>query len=449
MYTFNPSNYITLWDWLLSFLYLGLIFLFLWIWIRIRKDDDPAYRWFIPGLAAKMAGGIFITCIYAYYYHGGDMFGYFDNTIALVKLSGRDPSQVLTFLLGDNNPGSFMSFDYSMQPVHYYMYRDDYTWAVSRFSYPFVVLGFGRILPAVILLNLVTFAGSWKLFHWLNRRYQGMTRSLAFAMFLVPSCLFWGSGLYKDTYTLAASLWLIYVFLVFFIDRRFSFGLLLAAVGCAYVIISIKPYIFIALLPVILMLLLYSSLRNIRVRFIRYLAVPLVTLLIAGGGLALYYSLAPSLGKYGSLETVLEKAAVSRDDFTQNATYSSNYFDIGSYDPTVGGILSKAPLALLYGMFGPFPSQASNAVMYISAAEAMVFMFLFLLGLRAVLFRGAYRRLVSDPVLLAFLLFVFVFIFFVGVSTANFGSLVRYRIPALPLFVFLSLVLMKRTERNA
>ncbi len=439
----NVADYLSAADWLIALLYFMLILFGAWAYRYFTARNNPLYRWLLPALAFKMLGGTALLAVYGYYYGGGDVFAYFDNTRALAGLTLRDPGTALYFLAGNNHLNDFNTFSFWQGNIHQYLYIDSNTWAVSRFSYPFALLGMGRILSATLLMNVVALIGPWKLFKLLCERYPSLQKQLALAILFIPSCIFWGSGMMKDGFTYSATLWFLYAALQIFLFRRFSWMRVLLLIANAYVIISIKPYIFIALMPALLMFMLYGTLRSIPSRLLRYVLVPVVTLLISGGGIALYSALSPSLGKYGSFEQAFEKAAVSRDDFVQNQTYSANYFDIGSFDPTPAGILSKAHLALLYGLFGPFPWQANNVVMYISSLEAMAFLGLFLTALYHILFRGAYRRLVADPVQLAFLLFVLVFIVFVGVSTANFGSLVRYRIPALPMFAALLFMMIK------
>jgi hypothetical protein len=448
MWTFNPSDYITLWDWLLSFMYMGMAMMVFWVYIRFAKNDDPAYRWFIPALFFKFLGGIAVLMIYGYYYPGGDTFSYFDNTKILIRLTSTDPGAVFNFLMGDNSWESFSYFSYDSGRPWMDLYRDSNAWAVSRFTYPVVILGLGRIMTSTILFNVFAFIGPWKLFKFLNQRYPGQTARLAFAIFFIPSCIFWGSGLYKDSFTLSATLWILYsIMAISFEKKKIGMNLLMIVIN-SYIIISIKPYIFVALMPAALILFLYSSVQNIRNKALRVLVLPLGTLILVAGGLSVYSYISPSLGKYGSMDSMMEKLVVTRQDFISNKTYSSNFFDIGEFEPTMGGIARKAPLAFIYGLFGPFPWQVANPVMAISSLEGMAFLILFLIALRNVLFRKGASKVLSDPVLIGFLIFSLMFIIFVGLSTANFGSLVRYRIPALPLFFFCVMYIIGKTRRD-
>lgn len=441
---FVVSNYIASFDWLLTLMYLMLVLFGAWLYKTYLHRTDPAYRWFMPALALKMLGGIALVCVYGYYYGGGDIFAYYDGTKALLNLTSSNPGAAIGFLAGNHSASAFTVFNFHTGLPQFYLYIDGNAWSVSRFSYPFAALGMGRILSATILMNLFAFIGPWKLFRLLNKRYPGMTGRIAIVILLIPSCLFWGSGMMKDGFTYSATLWLLYSAISIALYRKQVLINAMLLIANAYIIISIKPYIFIALMPLVLMLMLFSSIRAIPSRLLRYVIVPVATIVVVMGGVYLYSALSPSLGKYGNFGDALEKAAVSRDDFTQNQTYSGNYFDIGSFDPSIQGILSKAHLALLYGLFGPFPWQANNIVMYISSLEAMIFLLLFLMALYRIVFKGKFRAIVTDPVLISFLLFVLVFIIFVGISTANFGSLVRYRIPALPVFGFLLVSLINK-----
>jgi len=46
-----------------------------------------------------------------------------------------------------------------------------------------------------------------------------------------------------------------------------------------------------------------------------------------------------------------------------------------------------------------------------------------------------FQFIFSDPILIFSLLFTVFFMFAVGMASANFGALVRYKIPAMPFFV--------------
>ena len=59
-----------------------------------------------------------------------------------------------------------------------------------------------------------------------------------------------------------------------------------------------------------------------------------------------------------------------------------------------------------------------------------------------------FRSLFKDPLLLFALVFSITFAYSVGLSTSNFGALVRFKIPLLPFFVTLLLVLYRQKREE-
>ena len=58
-----------------------------------------------------------------------------------------------------------------------------------------------------------------------------------------------------------------------------------------------------------------------------------------------------------------------------------------------------------------------------------------------------YKKIASQPFLLYCLIFTLIFGFGVGLASTNFGALVRYRIPLIPFYFTIILILFK--QRNA
>ncbi|NLL27622.1 MAG: hypothetical protein GX259_02405 [Bacteroidales bacterium] len=447
---FNPSDYITIWDWLLSFIYMGFIIIAMYVYTLFKRKNDPIYKWLIPAFIVKCFGGIAVLMIYAYYYtEGGDTYSYFDNTKKLLLLTFENPQGTLRLLLGENTYETFSFFPYSIGKPWADLFFDDKTWAVSRFTYPFVLLGFGRIMTSTILFNAYALIGPWKLFRLLCEQYPDYRKKLAFAMFFIPSCIFWGSGLYKDSFTLSSTLWIFYSILQITLNRKkIGINLFLIILN-SYIIISVKPYIFVVLLPAVLILFTYSSVKKIKNKALRILALPSLTIIVFAGGLLLFSSLSSSLGQYGNMTSMINKLIITREDFIHNKTYSTNFFDIGEFEPSFLGVLKKVPLAFLYGLLGPFPWQVTNPVIAISSLEGSLFLILFILSLRAVLFQKNVFKNLSDPIFISFLFFSVILVIFVGLSTPNFGSLVRYRIPALPLYLFCMIHVISLSKKES
>jgi hypothetical protein len=115
--------------------------------------------------------------------------------------------------------------------------------------------------------------------------------------------------------------------------------------------------------------------------------------------------------------------------------YGGKSFDIGEFDATIGGITAKAPEAIFAGLFRPGIWDVKNVVMLVSSLENTYLLFLTLFLLIRLKFFGFFFYIRKNPMLMFAMLFALFFSFSVGLTVANFGSLVRLRIPSLPFFI--------------
>jgi hypothetical protein len=274
-------------------------------------------------------------------------------------------------------------------------------------------------------------------------------KQLAIPLLFIPSAAFWGSGILKDTFTFSAIGWFVYAFYCAFITKENVKKNILILLLSAWIIISIKPYIFIALLPGALIWFNFVRLKNIKSKFLRVLAMPFLLVVLGGGGVFIMSQLGSSLDKYSSVDKALETAVVTQKDL-KRIEYKGASFDIGDFDPSLAGIASKIPAAINAGLFRPFIWEARNPVMIISGIENLIFLGLtirlfFTLGLF-----GFFKRIGENPLLIFSLVFALFFAFSVGLTTSNFGSLVRYKIPCEPFYLGMlyALFYLKKAETN-
>jgi hypothetical protein len=294
-------------------------------------------------------------------------------------------------------------------------------------------LGFHSYFASAILVAWFTYGGMWKLYQTFLLEFPTLKREFAIACLFIPSCVFWGSGLMKDSFTLSAVGWFTYGFYHFFIRKQRNISYATCLLVAAFIILAIKPYIFFALLPGSILWLSNNAVKKINHGFIRIIATPVILSL---GGIAGYVALdqmGDNLGQY-KLDTVLDKAVVTQKDMKADY-YGGKTYDIGEFDASIGGIMSKAPIAIFSGIFRPAIWDVKNAVMLISSLENTYLLVLTLFLLIKLKFIGFFSLIRKNPMLLFCMLFSIFFAFSVGLTVANFGSLVRLRLPELPFFV--------------
>jgi len=392
---------------------------------------NPEYKYFTRGLIVRIFGAIALGLVYFFFYNGGDTVNYFQTASAYSNLFLNNQEEFWTAFVG-NAKGQYFSFDDSTgYPI--YSARDSHAFFVVRLLIPIVSLGCHSYFASAILVAWITYGGMWKLYQTFLMEFPDLKREFAIACLLIPSCVFWGSGLMKDSFTLSAVGWFTYAFYNFFIrkKRKLSYGIYLFI--ASFVILAIKPYIFFALLPGSIIWLSNNLVKKIRHRFLRLMATPFI---LGIGCITGYFALdkmGDNLGQY-KIDTVLNKAVVTQQDMKADY-YKGNTFDIGEFDASLAGVVSKAPVAIFSGIFRPAIWDVKNVVMLISSLENTYLLILTVFLLIKLKFFGFFSLIRKNPILLFCMLFSIFFAFSVGLTCANFGSLVRLRVPELPFFV--------------
>jgi hypothetical protein len=95
-------------------------------------------------------------------------------------------------------------------------------------------------------------------------------------------------------------------------------------------------------------------------------------------------------------------------------------------------------------LFRPFPWEISSAIVLFSALEALFFSFITFKLMYKRGFFNFFRKAIGSPIFLMCLVFSLIFAAAVGMSATNFGSISRYKIPCLPFYLTMILVLYKQ-----
>jgi hypothetical protein len=164
-----------------------------------------------------------------------------------------------------------------------------------------------------------------------------------------------------------------------------------------------------------------------------------------GGGAALIKATESSGGFYSSPEAMMERAVVIQNDLKQDY-YGENTFDIGRFDASYTGILSKAPVAIVAGLFRPFIWEASGPTLIISALENIFILVLLMIAVFGRGIKNFFKQLSSNHYLIFSFTFTLILSLMVGLTTANFGALVRYKIPYMP-FLITSLLIIYNNQK--
>lgn len=409
---------------------------------HIRKH--PEYKYYLQGLMLKCFGAIAVCLIYQFYYAGGDTTSYFLNAQVLIKLLAKDPAVFWDMMMGNLSWENFSVFDASTGYSD--MYNDKQAMVVVRLVVPLVMLTMQSYLASSILLAWICYTGIWRMYMVFNKVFPNLQKEFAISILFIPSVVFWGSGMLKDTITLSAVGWYTYSFYYFFVQKDYKYKFAGQLLVASLLLIYIKPYILFALLPGSIVWLSNERLIQIQNKFLRTVLAPIFIGIGVTLGFFVLMKMGNSLGDY-AIDKVLTKAVIVNKDQKQ-AYYGGNSFDIGEFEATVPGALSKAHLAISATLFRPTLLDARNPVMFLSALENAYILLLTLFLMIKLKFFGFFTLIREKPLLLFSVTFALFFAFSVGLATSNFGSLVRLKIPCIPFFVSSLFVLRRLYEQK-
>lgn len=407
---------------------------------RVKSKNialHPEYKYYVPGILTKLIGAGFFCFIYTYYYKGGDTVVYWESARAFSNLLWQDPVAFAKVYFGSNSPENFYCFNSKTGYPWLYMYNDTRTLLVIKLTTPLVLVATNSFLLSTFLLSVISFSGLWRLYRVFCRYYPDLHWELAVSILFLPSVIFWGSGILKDTITLSATGWFISSFYFLFIVKEKRGKNAIFIIIAFYIILSIKPYILLALVPGLIIWYFYGSISSIQMPLFRYLMIPFILLFSTGIGFVALTVLTDF-----NIDQLLNDAVVKQSDLKRDE-YQGYSFDIGTYDASLAGALSVAPAAMIAGLFRPLIWEARSVVTLISGLENFLFFMIAIFVLLQTRVVGVFKLMFEHPLVMFCLLYSIVFSLIVGLSTSNFGALVRFKIAFLPMFLSALIIMLK------
>ena len=157
-----PVEYLSFIDFVIPPFFL-IIFFFYAHSVRVKHQEKaPYYKYFMPGLMAKMLGSIAICLIYVFYYGGGDTINYYTDCVSVSKLFLKSPWQALRFTFLPLDWEVWFSFDFDTGwPIYAY---DEKAIVVDKLTWPLALLSFNSFIGQTMLLSFICYFPIWRLF---------------------------------------------------------------------------------------------------------------------------------------------------------------------------------------------------------------------------------------------------------------------------------------------
>lgn len=434
-------SYVTGLDWILAFLIIVSIFLWAQAYVGKRQEDILLKKYFQKGLYLKIFGAIAFTVYHAYIYGGGDTFGYYKTGQTLTKLFFNSPVDYfkLTFTSLESNFELVKQTNWLWHDA--IMWESEANYFSSRLAGFIEIFTFQTYLPTCIMFSMVSYWGIWKCFRFFNHFFPNSEKIMAISFLFFPTLVFWGSGLGKDSISLGAICGMVVCAYQIFIFREKVLKNVLGFILTLYVLFIVKAYIPIAFLLPLSLSVAFSYFGTIKSGLAKVIVFP-VLLILLGGFAFLFIDYIQSSFLSAGMDSFTEKILASN----QNLQAAGSAFDLGIKPENINSIADMGPFfpkAVIATWYRPWLWEAKNPAMLLSAFEGTFLTVLTII----ICFRGFFVKtiytILSNSILFSLFFYCIIFSGLIGLSTSNFGTLVRYKIPMLPFLVLVMLMTNK------
>ncbi len=435
------------WDIIITPIYLFIILAIAFVYVRRKRKDDLIRKYFMPALALRLLGSILLGLVYQFYYKGGDTFTFWHEVkIMNNKILPENPlSYIEMFFV---NPITSVLTNTSSYTYNLQISGDAPSFFVIKTASLFSLLTFTTYSSTALFFALLSFAGSWKLFITLSEQYPQLSSKFSFACLFLPSIVFWGSGIMKDSLCFSALCFMygnFYELITYKKNRRKNICFILLS---GYVLLVVKIYILICFIPGLMIWLFIKYNNNIKSKATRNFLRPIVVMLACFFGL-LGVSLISASNERYNLQHLQSTSSITASYLKQvSLEYGGSVYDLGEVNYTAMGLLTLFPKGVNVSLFRPYLWEIKNIVMLFSALESLYFLWITI----SAIFKNGIMQLLSkinnDTYVYSSIIFSLIFAFAVGISTNNFGSLVRYKLPMMPFYLSAFMILNQREQKN-
>lgn len=411
-------------------------------WMRRTRffSEVPglSFRWVVAFFLLRIGAGVALWAVYTYVYPDratADVFKYFDDSVHMYKALPAHPGDYVRMITGiGNDAPHFRELYYKDMNnwVRHYesdLYNDAHT--IIRFNAIVRLFSFGEFHVHSVITAFLSLTGLVGLYRAFVGSLHGKERLLAVAVFLLPSVVFWASGVIKESL-----LFFGIGLLVYQTDRALTHRirwrdpfLLAFNVGMLF---FLKFYVVLSLLPA---LLLFAWARTRPKPTLLLKAVVIYGVLITLG-----LNMQSVLPGWDILHILMMK----QRDFVGLAiqTGSGSFVMPELLSPDLWSFARQAPKALLMALAGPLIHPSGGALGAVSVIEnALLLAFL----LVCLTHRRPWRE-VERSLVIAIILYVVVLGLVIGWTTPVMGAVVRYRTPLLPFLMVAGLLILDHTR---
>lgn len=375
-----------------------------------------------------------------FYWQLADSVSVYSESKNLVSLISSDFSNIKYLFLPVENYNAVINLDMSLKAIpggsgvesNYFLTR------VCTILYP---LSLGKYLLVNFWFGVISSVAQFKLYLVLMKVYPKIKNRISLAVLFIPTLLFYASPLYKETLCLSFICFII-VLIYNSLQSKKPLSAVLPIALNLFFILLLKSYVFYSILIAIGIVFISRLLRRM---FLASIFGKLIVLLLVSSFIFLIAQNLDLLDSY--IYSLADISNINQQFYGPNSAETSS-FEFGEIETSFTGLLTKMPLGLYTCYFRPHLWEINKPILLLSALESF---FCFWLLLFAILKRGKNFVSILRANILTNIIFIYVILLgvIIGITTFNFGTLVRYKAPAVPfLWIFIFLLLYSTPKQK-
>lgn len=389
------------------FLFILYLILFCWLITRIKFFTES-------GLSVRILIALFLLRIFAsligcyfnlYYYPFSDSLTFHNEGIIEYDLLFNNTKEYFTNIFEDTRNKGYSGFLEANQSF----WNDTRSNLIIKMLSVFD-LGSGKnFFINTLFYNFLVFFGVVALYKVFIKIFPTSVYQLIICVFILPSALFFSAMIHRDGLILLCLSMLIYHLFFLMRNQIFSWKRLAAITTFLLLILLLRGFVFIALVPALLAWIIAQ--RKPKYTLISFTGVYVViTILFFCSGL---FSSKTDLPRYVS-ERQIEFIKISQE--------GASTININPLYPNFRSFFNNIPQAINHSLMRPYFTEIKSFVYLPFAMEIFLFGILFLLF---IFFRK--KNITPDPLLCFCVFFSMTLFLIIGYTIPIIGAIVRYR----------------------
>ena len=398
-------------------LFSGYLILFAWLVTKTKffNHSGLSHSQLIIIFLLKVMAGIFYGWVGIYYGNHAQMvdtWSYHYNSIKETQLLYDNPHEYFINLFHDPYNGGVSKFLASTNSYWNDLKGNFFIKILSIFN----IFSFGNYYINVIFYSFISMFGPVGVYRVMNDVYPGKKLQVLIAVFLIPSFLYWASGLHKEGLLFLG--FSLVIFNIYFGLKRKKISLaniIFILLGLTLVVV-LRNFLIVILAPALIAWLLSQKFNK----------KPLIVFGICYLAFVIFFFIA------GYINTNFDfpKAVVTKQrEFV--ALVGNSSVPMKKLEPTFYSFIKNIPQAISLSMLRPYLSDVTHILSLAAAAETDILLFI------VFTFLFWKRKTKLSPHSLIFIYFCaflsFSVLITIGYVVNNLGAIVRYRSIVLPL----------------